>query len=63
MQDCDVSGAAGVGMADVDDIDIPPPQALKITGSKAHAAGSRRRTLLRAWVARLEHCMEISSLC
>jgi hypothetical protein len=51
MQDCDVIGAAGVGVADVDDIDIPPPQALKITGSKAHAAGCQRRTLARAWVA------------
>jgi hypothetical protein len=48
MQDCDVTGAAGLE-ADVDDIDIPPPpQALKIRVSKAHAAGSRRRTLPRA---------------
>jgi hypothetical protein len=42
VQDCGVTGAAGAGAADVDDIDIPPPQALKAV-STAHAAAANHR--------------------
>jgi hypothetical protein len=39
------AGAAGIGVGDdVDDIDIPPPHALKVAIRKEHtAAGSHRR--------------------
>jgi hypothetical protein len=48
MQDAGVTGAAGVELADVEDIDIPPPQALKAAVSKTHpAAGNQRRPLTR----------------
>jgi hypothetical protein len=40
VQDAGVTGAAGAGMAELDDIDIPPPQALKAAASEAHAAAA-----------------------
>ena len=39
VQDMGVTGAAGAAAGDdMDDIDIPPPQALKAAISKAHVA-------------------------
>jgi hypothetical protein len=43
VQDAGVTGAAGAGMAELDDIDIPPPQALKAAASEAHAAAANHR--------------------
>jgi hypothetical protein len=61
VQDAGVTGAAGADMAGVDDIDIPPPQALKAAVNKAAAAaGSQRLPLTRVLVARVEFCIEIS---
>jgi hypothetical protein len=44
----DAAGGAGVEIAgDIDDIDDPPPQALKAAISKAHAAaGNHRRRVM-----------------
>jgi hypothetical protein len=62
VQDAGVTGAAGAGVGEDDD--IPPPQAFKAAISKAHvAAGSHRRRLTCALIARGERCIEISSLC
>src|ERR1700726_1142880 len=63
VQDAGVAGAAGEGLADVDDIDIPPPQAFKAAVNKTHAAaGNQRRSPMRVWAARFEHCIEVSSV-
>jgi hypothetical protein len=51
VHDSGVTGAAGVG-PEAEDVDIPPPQALKAAVSKA----------THAKFARSEHCIEISSL-
>jgi hypothetical protein len=55
-------GAAGLaGEAagdDINDIDEPPPQALKTAISKVHAAaGNHRRRVANALVGRCERCM------
>jgi hypothetical protein len=66
VQDAGVTGAAGAAgaVADVEEFDIPPPQALKAAISRAHAAaGNHRRGFTHAWVARGTRCIEISSLC
>jgi hypothetical protein len=64
VQDAGVMGAAGADMAGVDDIDIPPPQALKAAVSKAQAAAANQRLpFTRVWVTRVEFCIEISLLC
>jgi hypothetical protein len=64
MQDAAVAGADGAAMADADDIDIPPPQALKAAVRKAQAAAANQRLpLTRVSVARVEFCIEISLLC
>jgi hypothetical protein len=64
VQDAGVMGAAGADMAGADDIDIPPPQALKAAVSKAQAAtGNQRLPFTRVWVARVEFCIEVSLLC
>jgi hypothetical protein len=48
VQDAGVTGADGAAMAGGDDIDIPPPQALKAAVSKAQAAaGNHPRPLTR----------------
>jgi hypothetical protein len=61
VQDAGVTGAAGAGVGEDDD--IPPPQAFKAAISKAHvAAGNHRRRLTCALIARGERCIEISSL-
>jgi hypothetical protein len=40
------AGVTGADVGEVDDIDMPPPHALKAAVSKAHAAaGSHRLTL------------------
>jgi hypothetical protein len=52
VQDAGVTGAAGAGVGEDDD--IPPPQALKAAISKAHVAAGN--------IARSERCIEISSL-
>jgi hypothetical protein len=63
VQEAGVTGAAGVD-ADVDELDMPPPQALRAAIAKAHAAAvNHRRGIAHARVARCEHCIEISSLC
>jgi hypothetical protein len=43
VQDADVIGAAGADMAGVEDIDMPPPQALKAAVSKAQAAAGNHK--------------------
>jgi hypothetical protein len=43
VQEAGVTGAAGAGVADVDDIDIPPPQALKAAVRKTNAAAASHR--------------------
>jgi len=52
VQDAGVTGAAGAAGAagaDVEELDIPPPQALKAAISKVHAAaGSHRRRFTHA---------------
>lgn len=51
VQDAGVTGAAGDAgaLADVEEPDIPPPQALKAAISKAHAAaGNQRRWFTHA---------------
>jgi hypothetical protein len=49
VQDAAVTGTDGIEALDVDDIDMPPPQALNAAVSKAHAtAGSQRRGLMHA---------------
>lgn len=64
VQDAGVTGAAGAFADDVDDIDIPPPQAFKAAVSNAHAAAANHRCpLARVCVARIELSMEISSFC
>ena len=64
MQDAGVAGADGAAMADVDDIDIPLPQALKAAVRKAQAAAANQRLpFTRVSVARVEFCIEISLLC
>jgi hypothetical protein len=64
VQDCGVTGAAGADVADVGDIDIPPPQALRPALSKAQAAAdNHRRPFTRGRVSRIEHCIETSSFC
>jgi hypothetical protein len=58
------AGAEGALVADVDEPDIPPPQALKVAISTMHAAtGGHRRRFTHAGVARGEQCIEISSFC
>jgi hypothetical protein len=42
VQDAGVTGAARAGLADVDDMDIPPPQALNSAVSKTHAAAGNQ---------------------
>jgi len=42
VQEAGVTGAAGMGAADVD-IDIPPPQALKAAARSATAAAASHR--------------------
>jgi len=42
VQEAGVTGAAGMGAADVD-IDIPPPQALKAAARRATAAAASHR--------------------
>jgi hypothetical protein len=57
------AGTAGVdaGGDDVDDIDDPPPHALKAAINKVHAAvGSQRRGVRDSMVDRCEYCMEAS---
>jgi hypothetical protein len=63
VQDAGVTGAAGAGAGDeFDEVDIPPPQALKAAISKEQAApDNHRRGWTHALVARGEHCIEISS--
>jgi hypothetical protein len=64
VQEAGVTGAAGTGMADVDDIDIPPPQAFKAAVRKANAAAaSHRLAFTRVRVPRVECCIEVSLLC
>jgi hypothetical protein len=46
VQDAGVTGAAGTGLAAVDDIDMPPPQALKETVVNTHAAAAKQRSPL-----------------
>jgi hypothetical protein len=51
VQDAAVTGAAGAAgaVADVEELDIPPPQALKAAISKPHAAaGNHRRRFTHA---------------
>jgi hypothetical protein len=61
VQDAGVTGAAGAGVGEDDD--IPPPQAFKAAISKAHvAAGNHRRRLTCALIAHGERCIEVSSL-
>jgi hypothetical protein len=51
VQDAGVTGAAGAAgaVADVEELDIPPPQALKAAISKVHAAaGNHRRRFTHA---------------
>jgi hypothetical protein len=63
VQDAGVTGAAGAD-ADVDEFDMPPPQALKAAIATAQAAaGNHRRGSTHAKVARCELSIEISSLC
>ncbi|HEX3915421.1 MAG TPA: hypothetical protein VHW71_18125 [Steroidobacteraceae bacterium] len=62
VQDSDAAGAAGV-VAEVEDMDIPPPpQALKAAVSRTHATLRHRRRGTHAKVARCEQSIEISSL-
>jgi hypothetical protein len=66
VQEAGVTGAAGDDGADAefDELDMPPPQALKSATLKAHAAaGNQRRGFTHARDARCEHSIEISSLC
>jgi hypothetical protein len=66
VQDAGVTGAVGAAgvEADVDEFDMPPPQALRAAIAKVHAAAvNHRRGIAHARVARCEHCIEISSLC
>jgi hypothetical protein len=54
VQDAAVTGAAGAAgaagaVADVEELDIPPPQALRAAISKVHAAaGNHRRRFTHA---------------
>jgi len=58
------AGVAGGGIEDdiggIDDMDEPPPQALKAAISKTHAvAGTHRFRVANAFVGRLSRCMEV----
>jgi hypothetical protein len=63
VQEAGVTGAAGAD-PEFEELDMPPPQALKNATLKAHAAAvNQRRGFTHATVARCEHSIEISSLC
>ncbi|HXP67006.1 MAG TPA: hypothetical protein VN815_16130 [Steroidobacteraceae bacterium] len=65
VQDAGVTGVAGAegADADIDEPDMPPPQALSVAAKAQAAADTHRRGLAHARIARCEHCIEISSLC
>jgi hypothetical protein len=56
-----VAGCVAAGevdsIGDIDDIDIPPPQALKVAIRKEHAAGTHRRRVTHALFGRFVRCM------
>jgi hypothetical protein len=57
------AGTAGVdaGGDDIDDIEDPPPHALKAAINKVHAAaGNQRRPMVDSLVGRCDRCMEVS---
>jgi hypothetical protein len=56
----DAAAGAGADTAgDIDDIDDPPPQALRAAISTAHAAPGNHRRVVDSLAGRFERCIEV----